>query len=1246
MEKPTATEALHPVNKLNLLREELSYPNFEDTLRQIIELVPEGSFALAEILNTVLVSFQEMGEQWYEPNISTTRSLLQSITATPDHFAIQFLRDALSAGKDVFVWEHIQSLIRESMTHSLIPESIQNDQFRLQDTLSQLYTQIADLAKYEELNGIEYNGEELAHHNTYQEGKGKIHFLLYAFLMQIEAAQIRVAKGEAPSTPNSKGKSKAKKTGPAAYGHKDAKETLDYFYTHVGTYKSLVASIDTLKNSPSYNSHYPHSPHLYEGRTLHIIPCDRYLNIRLPFFREFVRIGRFDLIGKHKAEADAHAYAYNSDLEREILFVPIDDYNDLASFQQAATVILQYCQNPSLLPKGKGGSDNDPIRVIFPLWKSKNEICTDPIDQFRILRDTLETSKENPDLRVVELECVVRDRLAAARLKSYLEEESKYNPQTRTSFSPDIPGGKDQLDIMHEVEAIANLIASQDLKPPLSVGLFGNWGSGKTFFMETLQRQIDAIKGKAEGISENIVHIRFNAWHFVDANLWASIVSNIFQGLNHFFDSRTEEDKKAQALYTELASLKTQQAAAEQAQEALEKELENIDGEIDRLTDVREEKRAALQGIELNDVWGQVKDDEDIQKFLEEAREKLEYEKIVEIQENAYGTVDNIQGLLDRYQSTRGRAQKVIREIFNIKNPKTLIILGVLIILPILAYYGLDLLPDKEEKEEGKWKIILSLVGKVGVFVVSAGAFIKQIIDVADPVLKKVNEGVRYLNKAKGKIENLKDIASKQDDQKIALLRHDYEQTEIQIQTYEQQKGNLEKKKEALQSEINEIENGKKLDQFILGRLSSNDYQKHLGIISLIRNDFDQLTKLLKEQNHDVQGISDKVEKIGKELQIDRIILYIDDLDRCPPDRVVDVLQAVHLILSFPLFVVVVGVDVRWVSKSLLKRYGTMLTNDAHEAGTDAMIKRELRGNATPFDYLEKIFQIPFRLNPISDKQGKIYLASLLENDVVIEEESPEAEIEGQIDLSEAYSNDPPPGNASFPPPARSTTVESKETSDIEIFSLEQMGEQYLEKMLTPLPEFEIPDLPFKAGPVKITKEEFEFIRDLKPIAGHSPRALKRFVNVARLIKSNRKWVPAHKGIEYPPYFACLTLLAVVVGSPWMAPLLFALIHKNTEEIQLGDFLKKMERKHGKKIDRHDNINEEWDRFREFVINIESSKTHLGCIPNFKMAHLKKIVPIVSRFSFRASDNITVISTEGGQDTNNPKGSSPIIFAH
>jgi hypothetical protein len=38
-------------------------------------------------------------------------------------------------------------------------------------------------------------------------------------------------------------------------------------------------------------------------------------------------------------------------------------------------------------------------------------------------------------------------------------------------------------------------------------------------------------------------------------------------------------------------------------------------------------------------------------------------------------------------------------------------------------------------------------------------------------------------------------------------------------------------------------------------------------------------------------------------------VLYIDDLDRCPPRRVVEVLTAMQLLLALPLFVVVVAVD-------------------------------------------------------------------------------------------------------------------------------------------------------------------------------------------------------------------------------------------------------------------------------------------------------------------------------------------------
>jgi KAP family P-loop domain len=52
----------------------------------------------------------------------------------------------------------------------------------------------------------------------------------------------------------------------------------------------------------------------------------------------------------------------------------------------------------------------------------------------------------------------------------------------------------DPLLIRPDVEAFAALLASKSLEPPLSIGLFGPWGSGKTTFLRRLQR---AVKRRA-----------------------------------------------------------------------------------------------------------------------------------------------------------------------------------------------------------------------------------------------------------------------------------------------------------------------------------------------------------------------------------------------------------------------------------------------------------------------------------------------------------------------------------------------------------------------------------------------------------------------------------------------------------------------------------------------------------------------------------------------------------------------------
>src|SRR5262249_31727599 len=76
--------------------------------------------------------------------------------------------------------------------------------------------------------------------------------------------------------------------------------------------------------------------------------------------------------------------------------------------------------------------------------------------------------------------------------------------------------------------------------------------------------------------------------------------------------------------------------------------------------------------------------------------------------------------------------------------------------------------------------------------------------------------------------------------------------------------------------------------------------------------------------------------RIPEAMRFRRIVLYIDDLDRCEPEKVVEVLQAVNMLLSFQLFVVLVAVDARWLSRSLEMQYpGFFGSTKGHAHGAD-----------------------------------------------------------------------------------------------------------------------------------------------------------------------------------------------------------------------------------------------------------------------------------------------------------------------
>ena len=98
-------------------------------------------------------------------------------------------------------------------------------------------------------------------------------------------------------------------------------------------------------------------------------------------------------------------------------------------------------------------------------------------------------------------------------------------------YDSDSRAGEDLLDADRDAFALAALIASCELRPPLAIGLFGDWGSGKTFVLDRIGAELDRLTGSGgpEGYLKHVRVVPFNAWHYAETNLWASLVDQVIR---------------------------------------------------------------------------------------------------------------------------------------------------------------------------------------------------------------------------------------------------------------------------------------------------------------------------------------------------------------------------------------------------------------------------------------------------------------------------------------------------------------------------------------------------------------------------------------------------------------------------------------------------------------------------------------------------------------------------------------------
>jgi KAP family P-loop domain len=104
------------------------------------------------------------------------------------------------------------------------------------------------------------------------------------------------------------------------------------------------------------------------------------------------------------------------------------------------------------------------------------------------------------------------------------------------------------------------------------------------------------------------------------------------------------------------------------------------------------------------------------------------------------------------------------------------------------------------------------------------------------------------------------------------------------------------------------------------------------------------------------------------------IVVFVDDLDRCLPDNALDVIESMKLFFDLPGFVFVVGLDENVVQRAVRTRFpetsGVAAGTATGQADVALTPEAQLARN-----YVEKIFQVPFRLPPVVAEQ----LSDLLE---------------------------------------------------------------------------------------------------------------------------------------------------------------------------------------------------------------------------------------------------------------------------
>lgn len=141
--------------------------------------------------------------------------------------------------------------------------------------------------------------------------------------------------------------------------------------------------------------------------------------------------------------------------------------------------------------------------------------------------------------------------------------------------------------------------------------------------------------------------------------------------------------------------------------------------------------------------------------------------------------------------------------------------------------------------------------------------------------------------------------------------------------------------------------------------------------LEILKNiDISTLDKYIKDEQENtskttIKSFKDDFAKLIELTAYDSVVIFIDDLDRCLPERVIDTLEAIELFLSVDNTAFVIGADERILKHSISMHL------KLHTFNNDSEYLQNTQQIVT--DYIEKLIQIPYRIPKLSASEIETY---------------------------------------------------------------------------------------------------------------------------------------------------------------------------------------------------------------------------------------------------------------------------------